>query len=104
MKTKEILIGLFIALFLAVVLSSFASSFPDGLERVAEKLGFLEKGEGEPLVAAPAPDYTFPLVNEESPFATPLAGLVGTLVVFMLGVLVAWGCTGTGRQETGGKE
>ena len=56
MKAREILIGLSAALLLALVLSPFASSSPDGLEKVAERQGFLAKGEGEPALKAPVPD------------------------------------------------
>ena len=47
-KAGEILIGLSAALLLALVVARFATSSPDGLEKVAERQGFLAKGEGEP--------------------------------------------------------
>ncbi|HNQ50864.1 MAG TPA: PDGLE domain-containing protein [Candidatus Omnitrophota bacterium] len=81
MNKKEILFGLLAALFLAMALSPFASSFPDGLERVAEDKGFLEKGEAEPVVASPVPDYSWPGVKSEK-LATSAAGVAGTLLVF----------------------
>jgi cobalt/nickel transport protein len=81
MNKKDILIGLFIALLLAVILSPFASSFPDGLERVAEDKGFLEKGEGRPLMAAPVPGYAWPGIKSEK-LATSVAAVMGTLLVF----------------------
>ena len=83
MHKKEIFFALLIALILAVVLSPFASSRPDGLERVAEDKGFLHRGEGEPLIPSPIPDYAVPGIANES-LATSLAGLLGTLVVFGL--------------------
>jgi cobalt/nickel transport protein len=84
MNRKEITIGLIIALVLAGAISLFASSFPDGLEKVAEKLGFLEKGEGKPTIASPVPDYTFPGLKNER-LATSIAGIIGTLAVFGFG-------------------
>lgn len=81
MKRKDIFIGLFIALTIALVLSPFASSFPDGLEKVAEQKGFIEKGEGPAVVQSPIPDYTWPGVKHEG-VATSLSGLLGTLIVF----------------------
>jgi cobalt/nickel transport protein len=85
-KAREILIGLSVALLLALVLSPFASSSPDGLEKVAEQKGFLAKGEGEPALNAPVPDYAWPGLADEG-HATRLAGVVGTLVTFA----AAWG-------------
>jgi cobalt/nickel transport protein len=81
MNKKDILIGLFIALLLAVILSPFASSFPDGLERVAEDKGFLEKGEVAPAMVSPVPDYAWPGIKSEK-LATSVAGVMGTLLVF----------------------
>jgi len=84
MHKKEIIAGLLAALFLAFFLSPFASSFPDGLERVAEDKGFLEKGEGVLTFPSPVPDYTFPNQSNKG-LATSMAGLTGTLIVFGLG-------------------
>ncbi|MBI5555586.1 MAG: PDGLE domain-containing protein [Elusimicrobia bacterium] len=84
MNKKDILIGLGLALLVALVLSPFASSKPDGLERVAEDTGFLEKGEVQPILPSPIPDYTFPGSHNEK-VATAVAGIAGTLVVFGLG-------------------
>lgn len=69
------------ALLVAALLSPLASSSPDGLERVATDLGFIEKGEGGTVIKSPLADYIFPgVVNEAA--ATAMAGLTGTLVTF----------------------
>lgn len=81
MKIKDIIIGMVAAIFLALTISPFASSFPDGLEKVAEHLGFIERGEGEPVVQSPIPDYQFPGIKNEA-IATSMAGVVGTILVF----------------------
>lgn len=81
--------GLLLSLGLATLFSPFASPWPDGLEKVAETLGFLERAEEmEPLLPAPIPDYAVPGVRREA-LATALAGLIGTLVVFGAGYLLA---------------
>ena len=67
--------------FLAVVVSPFASNWLDGLERVAADTGFLARGEGEPLVRSPIPDYAFPGVAGGR-LATAAAGAVGTVLTF----------------------
>ncbi|MBF7082037.1 PDGLE domain-containing protein [Desulfallas sp. Bu1-1] len=69
------------ALIVAACLSPFASPHPDGLERVAEDKGFLEKGEGKEVITSPIPDYLFPGIGNES-LATSAAGVVGTLLTF----------------------
>ncbi|HAW60542.1 MAG TPA: hypothetical protein DCW86_03650 [Actinobacteria bacterium] len=84
-----IFVALLVSLFLAIFISPFASPHPDGLERVAEDKGFLEKGEE--WVAwklSPIPDYAVPRLGEGA-LATGAAGLVGTLIVFLVGYGVA---------------
>lgn len=89
--------GLGVALFLAIIVSPLASSLPDGLERVAEELGFSETARETPIIAAPVPDYTFPGV-ENAAVATGLAGLIGTLLVFLIGIGLAHVLKGPGNQ------
>ena len=83
-------VGLGAALLVAVLLSPFASSDPDGLDRVAQDQQFDSKAEPSPT----SHQLPFYQVFEEyavrgvpETIATPLAGLVGTLVTFG----VAWG-------------
>ncbi len=83
MRARWWLIGLGIALVL-VLLSPLASPDPDGLERVAENHGFIERAL-EPVYQL-IPDYVFPGISDER-LATVLAGAVGVLVVFAL----TWG-------------
>lgn len=80
------LIGLLIALAVAL-LSPLASPYLDGLERVAEDQGFLDRAEDASYQVIP--DYLFPSISNEA-VATILAGLVGTLVVFGLTYGLAW--------------
>ena len=84
-----LLSSLGIALLIAVFLSPFASKSPDGLDRVSQDQGFEKKAE-EP-VAQRLPFYQvfdeYALRGVPEQVATPIAGLVGTLVAFGL----AWG-------------
>ena len=80
MKPRDIIIGLGIALILAVFISPLASPFLDGLEKVAEEKGFLEKGE-EAVLSAPILDYAWPGI-ENAGAATAIAGAIGTAAVF----------------------
>lgn len=86
-KYNGIVVGLLIALVIGVFLSPFASSSPDGLERVAEDKGFIERAveSGFPAII---PDYAFPGVENEM-LATSLAGLIGVIMTF--GVSIAAG-------------
>jgi cobalt/nickel transport system permease protein len=79
-----IVAGIIVSL-LAVLVSPLASGDPDGLERVAENVGFLERGMSAPYEILP--DYTIPFLGETA-LSTILAGIVGALVVFGLLFLV----------------
>jgi hypothetical protein len=76
--SKGWLIGLALALVVAI-LSPLASPHPDGLERVAEDMGFIEAAEDPSFEILP--DYTIPGIENEA-LSTILAGVVGTLVMF----------------------
>jgi cobalt/nickel transport protein len=85
-----VITGLGLALLTALLLTPFASKHPDGLDRVAQDLKFSNKAVKE----APASKLPFSTIFQEyslkgvpQSLATPLAGLVGTLVTFGL----AWG-------------
>ncbi|GAB4578101.1 MAG: energy-coupling factor ABC transporter permease [Anaerolineales bacterium] len=75
--------GMAVALFV-VLLSPLASADPDGLERVAIDLGFIETAQGPSYEILP--DYTIPFLGE-SALSTIGAGVIGMLVVAIL----AWG-------------
>jgi len=78
-----------LAIALAVTLfAPLASEYPDGLERVAEDLGFGELALGAPYQIIP--DYVFPGIPEDSPIATILAGVVGVLIVAGVGLGIAF--------------
>ncbi len=84
-KFGFVTIGLLVALAIAIFASPFASSFPDGLEWVAEQTGFLHLSEGYAAwTKSPVPDYEMPGVGNPAA-ATALAGLIGTIAVFLAG-------------------
>lgn len=81
-------IGILIILIIAMAISLAASSFPDGLEKVAENLGFIDKAtvvlsEGFFLI----PDYAFRGVENEY-WQTSLAGFFGVLIIFAMFAIV----------------
>lgn len=76
--------GLLVALGLALFVAPFASGWPDGLERLAERLGVAPHAAA---AALPAPLAGYSLPGLGSPVAaTMVAGAVGTALAF----LVAW--------------
>jgi hypothetical protein len=82
-------LGLALAVGLGTAVSPFASSDPDGLERVAGDAGFIGQGRPHEIQDdAPIPDYAFPGIGDER-VATGVAGFVGTLGVFAIGLGVA---------------
>lgn len=65
-------------LALVAALAPFASAFPDGLERVAESLGF-ESRAVDPSLPGPFPDYTLP--GLETGWAPVLVSLIGCAII-----------------------
>ena len=85
------LLGLVASLALAIFVSPFACTWPDGLERVAERLG-LEPASVRLPFDAPLRSYALPSVPR-SPWTLSMAAAIGTLLAFaicvVLGVLLA---------------
>ena len=100
-NTRWIWIGLAVALAVGGLLSLAASPRPDGLERVAEDKGFLDRAVGTPLLHSPLPDYLFPGIADER-LATGLAGFLGTLVLFAVGTGVGWAVRGARKARERG--
>jgi cobalt/nickel transport system permease protein len=79
--------GLLASLGLAIFVAPFACPWPDGLERVAAKLGFEHKTTV--LLHAPVPDYQLPGIHWAAG-ATAAAGAAGALIVFALAWLLGF--------------
>ena len=71
-----------------VLLSPLASADPDGLERVAINMGFIDAGQSSPFQIIP--DYTIPFLGETA-LSTIMAGVVGVIVVAAIIMLVGRG-------------
>jgi cobalt/nickel transport system permease protein len=89
--------GLVIALALAFA-SPLANRSPDGLDRVAEDQGFVDKAQ-EPAFKI-LPEYTVPFIQNEAA-TTIAAGVIGVLVVAGAGYGVARLTARRSRIETG---
>lgn len=81
-----VVLGLIIALA-AVLFSPLASADPDGLERIAEDVGFLQFGQAAPYTILP--DYTIPFLGETS-VSTIVAGVIGAILVAGIAVGVGY--------------
>ncbi|MFO0931365.1 MAG: energy-coupling factor ABC transporter permease [Planctomycetota bacterium] len=80
--------GLVVALAFAVFVGPFACGWPDGLEHVAETLGFARAARA-PLLEAPWGDDVVPGLGGGTA-ATVAAGAIGTAVAFLVAAFVAW--------------
>ncbi len=89
-KTKGgrgwILTGVLITL-VVLLISPLASANPDGLERVALDLNFIEQSASAPFLILP--DYTIPLLGE-SGVSTIFAGIIGVSLVAGVMMLLVW--------------
>jgi cobalt/nickel transport system permease protein len=78
--------GLLLSAGLALFVAPFACPWPDGLEKVAHRLGIpVETGSVMPV---PLGDYQVPFIGSKTA-ATALAGLVGTVLAFIAAYLLA---------------
>ena len=71
-----------LAVAIAVLASFFASAHPDGLEKVAETLGFIDQGAERTSLLT---DYTVPFISQEG-VSTAVAGILG--IFLMLGLFL----------------
>lgn len=76
-----------------ILLSPLASADPDGLERVATDIGFINAGQSAPYSIIP--DYTLPFLGETA-LSTIAAGVIGVLVVGVIAMLIGRGVKAKG--------
>jgi cobalt/nickel transport system permease protein len=82
---KTWILGGILTALLVVLLSPFASAEPDGLERIAENLGFISQGAAAPYQILP--DYTLPILGSTS-ISTIIAGIIGAAVVGLTAIVI----------------
>lgn len=87
-KNKTFLIsGFLISLFLAGVISFYASSSPDGLEKVAEDIGFIESAQEHSNSDGVLADYGVKGIDNERA-SVGVAGVIGVIATAVIaGVL-----------------
>lgn len=80
MKTKKFyLVSSLVTLLLAGVVSFYASSSPDGLEKVAEKIGFIDTAKEHSASDSPLADYGVKGVDNER-VSVGLSGVIGVII------------------------
>ncbi|MFC5530016.1 PDGLE domain-containing protein [Cohnella yongneupensis] len=99
-KRKWIVLGV-ITLLAGGIISYFASPRPDGLERVAEDHGFLDKAK-TPSWTAWIADYEVPGIHVPI-VKVGLAGLIGVGLLFLVLYLLTGSLTrrGRGKEDVG---
>ena len=83
-KNKKFLAaGFLVSLFLAGVVCFYASSDPDGLEKVAEEIGFIETAKDHTYADGALADYSVKGIENEraSVGVAGVIGVIGTAVV-----------------------
>jgi|UniRef100_UPI00404A926B cobalt/nickel transport protein len=76
MKNPLVVVGLVLSLVLAGGLSYYASSEPDGFEKSAGEIGFLDTAKDSPLADSPLAEYGVAGVENER-LSGGLAGVIG---------------------------
>ena len=76
MKNPLVVVGLAVSLVLAAGVSYYASSHPDGFEKSAGEIGFLDTAEESPLKDSPLAEYGVAGVDNER-LSGGLAGVIG---------------------------
>jgi len=84
-KNKKFLAaGFLVSLFWAGVVSFYASSDPDGLEKVAEDIGFLETAKDHTYADGALADYGVKGIDNERA-SVGLAGVIGVIGTAVVG-------------------
>ena len=76
MKNPLVIVGLALSLLLAGGLSYYASSQPDGFEKSAGEIGFLDTAKESPLKDSPLAEYGVAGVENDR-LSGGLAGIIG---------------------------
>lgn len=77
---KLLLIGFLTSILLAGVVSYYASSHPDGLEKAAQDVGFIDDAADSAVAESPLADYSVSGVENER-VSVALAGVLGVIVM-----------------------
>jgi cobalt/nickel transport protein len=86
---KFVIIVSLLCAFLAAGVSFYASADPDGLERVAQDIGFIDDAKDSATSSSPLADYSFAGIENER-LSVAVAGLTGVAVTGLFGAGLTW--------------
>jgi hypothetical protein len=87
---RRSLLALGLLVLAAALLAPHVSESPDGLEKVAQRLGFADAGATAPTWdGAPAPDYVAPGTGGGA-LSTVVAGVIGAAVTGLTALGLGW--------------
>jgi cobalt/nickel transport protein len=90
MKNPLIILGFAASLVLAGGVSYYASSHPDGFEKSAGEIGFLDTAEESPLKDSPLADYKVSGIENER-IQGGLAGVIGVGATAGISFMIFYG-------------
>jgi cobalt/nickel transport protein len=96
---RFLMVGLLVSLLLAGAVSFYASGSPDGLEKVAEDIGFIDTVEPHAIENSPFADYGVRGIDDER-LSVGLSGVIG---VFFTAVVAFGGFMLLARKPKGRK-
>ena len=97
-KNPLIVIGFAASLILAGGVSYYASSHPDGFEKSAGEIGFLDTAKESPLKDSPLAEYGVAGVENER-LSGGLAGVIGVGVTAGVSFLIFYGLRRFNKQK-----
>lgn len=81
--SRFLVLGLLVSVLLAGVVSFYSSSSPDGLEKAAEDVGFIDEATDSAVADSPLADYGISGVDDDR-LSVGLAGVLGVLVMVVV--------------------
>jgi cobalt/nickel transport protein len=90
MKNPLIILGFAASLVIAGGISYYASSQPDGFEKAAGEIGFLDTAEESPLKDSPLAEYGVAGVENER-LSGALAGVIGVGATAAISFVIFYG-------------
>lgn len=99
MKNPLIVAGLVLSLLLASGLSFYASSQPDGFEKAAGKIGFLDTAKESPLKESPLAEYGVSGIDNER-LSGGVAGVIGVASTAAISFAIFYGMRRFGKSKS----